>query len=121
MNYNQLSEEERYRISALRAEGATMSEIGRRLGRACSTISRELKRNKYPTDGRYRAYHPARMARGRRKMARAGFQLLNGNRSIICSAATGARNRFWRTVDHRKSLDSLARCQEAAPEALWSL
>ena len=35
-------------------------------------ISRKLKRNKYPTDGRYRAYHAARMARGRRKRARSG-------------------------------------------------
>ena len=72
MAYLQLSEEERYRISAMRMEGTTMSEIARRLGRACSTISRELKRNKYPTDGRYRAYHAARMARGRRKRARSG-------------------------------------------------
>ena len=49
-----------------------MSCIARRLGRSCSTISRELKRNRYPTDGRYRAYHAARMARGRRSRARSG-------------------------------------------------
>ena len=72
MSYSQLSEEERYRIAALRTEGRTMSGIARRLGRACSTISRELNRNKYPTDGHYRAYHAARMARGRRKRARSG-------------------------------------------------
>ena len=72
MNYTQLSEEERYRIGALRSEGRTMSCIARRLGRSCSTISRELKRNRYPTDGRYRAYHAGSMARGRRSRARSG-------------------------------------------------
>jgi transposase, IS30 family len=72
MSYTQLSEEERYQIAALRTEGRTMSCIAKRLGRACSTISRELNRNKYPTDGRYRAYHAARMARGRRRRARSG-------------------------------------------------
>ena len=72
MSYTQLSEEERYQIAALRTEGKTMSCIAKRLGRAYSTISRELDRNKYPTDGRYRAYHAARMARGRRKRARSG-------------------------------------------------
>jgi IS30 family transposase len=72
MSYSQLNEEDRYRIAALRTEGTSMSEIARRLGRACSTISRELKRNRYPTDGRYRAYHAARMARGRRSRSRKG-------------------------------------------------
>ena len=72
MNYKQLSEDERYRIGALRSEGRTMSCIARRLGRSCSTISRELKRNRYPTDGRYRAYHAERMARGRRSRTRQG-------------------------------------------------
>ena len=72
MNYKQLSEEERHRIGALRSEGRNMSFIARRLGRSCSTISRELKRNRYPTDGRYRAYHAASMANGRRKRARSG-------------------------------------------------
>jgi transposase, IS30 family len=72
MSYTQLSEEERYQIGALRSEGRTMSCIARRLGRACSTISRELKRNRYPTDGRYRAYHAASMASGRRRRARMG-------------------------------------------------
>ncbi|MEO7101271.1 MAG: helix-turn-helix domain-containing protein [Luteolibacter sp.] len=44
MNYTQLSEDERNRIGALRSEPWTMSFIARRLGRSCSTTSRELKR-----------------------------------------------------------------------------
>ena len=85
MNYSQLSKEERYRIGALRTEGKTMSCIARRLGRACSTISRELKRNKYPTDGRYRAYHAARMASGRRKRARSGSHFTADDWSFVNS------------------------------------
>jgi transposase, IS30 family len=72
MKYTQLSEEERHRIAALRVEGKSLSTIARRLGRAPSTISREVKRNRYPTDGRYRAYHAERMSRGRRSRARSG-------------------------------------------------
>jgi IS30 family transposase len=72
MKYTQLSEEERYRIAALRVEGKSLSTIARRLGRAPSTISREVSRNRYPTDGRYKAYHAERMARGRRSRARRG-------------------------------------------------
>lgn len=72
MNYTQLSEDERYRIGALRSEGRSMSCIARRLGRSYSTISRELKRNRYSTDGRYRAYHAASMVRGCRSRTRSG-------------------------------------------------
>ena len=72
MKYTQLSEEERHRIAALKVEGKSLSAIARRLGRAPSTVSREVKRNRYPTDGHYRAYHAVRMSRGRRKRARSG-------------------------------------------------
>jgi hypothetical protein len=48
MTYHQLTQEERYRISAHRMAGATQGEIARLLRRSPSTISRELKRNATP-------------------------------------------------------------------------
>ncbi|WP_433916777.1 IS30 family transposase [Streptomyces sp. NBC_01744] len=52
-----LSFHEREEIALLRAQGAGVREIGRRLGRAPSTISRELRRNAATRAGRldYRA------------------------------------------------------------------
>lgn len=72
MSYRHLTQEERYRIAALRVEGLSQAEIARRMRRSASTISREVKRNAYPTDGRYRAEHAHSMARGRRWSARRG-------------------------------------------------
>jgi IS30 family transposase len=43
--YNQLTQEERYQIKAYKESGLTQSKIAQKLGRAKSTISRELKRN----------------------------------------------------------------------------
>lgn len=44
--YSQLSLNERIQIAALQAQGCSLRQIARRLDRAPSTISRELKRNK---------------------------------------------------------------------------
>ena len=46
-----LTLEERERLAALLAEGLSRREIARRLGRAASTISRELRRNALPKGG----------------------------------------------------------------------
>lgn len=43
--YAHLTADERDRIAELRADGASLRAIGRALGRAASTISRELRRN----------------------------------------------------------------------------
>src|SRR3954469_25675056 len=43
--------EERERLAALKAEGLSLRAIARRLGRAASTISRELRRNALPKGG----------------------------------------------------------------------
>jgi len=45
MSYVQLTSNERYVIYHLRLCRLSLREIGRRLGRSHSTISRELKRN----------------------------------------------------------------------------
>src|SRR5215212_9185262 len=43
--------EERERLAALKAEGLSLRAIAARLGRAASTISRELRRNALPRGG----------------------------------------------------------------------
>lgn len=46
MNYKQLTQEERYQISALKKAGMNQKEIAEDLKRSPSSISRELRRNK---------------------------------------------------------------------------
>ena len=57
-----LSEQERIRIADLLAAGVTVRGIAGELGRAPSTISREIRRNSDP-DGRYRPHHAEHAAR----------------------------------------------------------
>jgi IS30 family transposase len=52
--------EERERLAALKAEGLSSRAIARRLGRAASTVSRELRRDALPKGG----YLPAGVRRG---------------------------------------------------------
>lgn len=70
--YHQLSDEERYQIGAMKRAKFSLRAIARELGRSPSTISREIHRNAYPTDGRYKPLHACGMARGRRRRARQG-------------------------------------------------
>jgi IS30 family transposase len=64
-----LSFAEREEIALLRAQGCTVQEVARRIGRAASTISRELRRNAATRSGglEYRAstaqWHAERSAR----------------------------------------------------------
>jgi IS30 family transposase len=84
--YRQITCEQRYRISALRREGACPAAIARRLSRHRSTISRELRRNCSPWDGRYRPSKAQEQANGRRSRSRR-------NRQFEASA--------WRLVESR--------------------
>jgi IS30 family transposase len=59
-----LAEDERVMIADLRAAGHGVRAIGRKLGRAASTISREIRRNR-DKDGRYRPHHAEQAARAR--------------------------------------------------------
>jgi transposase, IS30 family len=61
-----LSEDERVTVADLRWRGHTIRAIGTRLGRAPSTISRELRRNQAP-EGGYRPFRAQRMAAARRR------------------------------------------------------
>ncbi len=70
LNYQHLSQQERYTITALLKTGLSYASIGREINRDKSTISRELSRNRRPT-GRYDAsvahsYNTARRRRTRR-------------------------------------------------------
>jgi IS30 family transposase len=68
-SYRQLTSEERYALATLRRQGYTMRGIARALGRAPSTISREVRRNRRK-DGRYRAFTADQRARARRSRSR---------------------------------------------------
>ena len=57
-----LSEQERIRIADLLAAKVTVRGVAAELGRAPSTISRELRRNRDP-DGMYRPHHAEHTAR----------------------------------------------------------
>jgi len=70
MKYQQLSQDQRGRIGALRHQRLNLRKIAERLGRAPSTISREVRRNRYPTDGAYRALHANGRANARRRNRR---------------------------------------------------
>lgn len=51
-----LREDERIHIADRVREKASIREIPCELGRAPSTISREVRRNRHPTNGQYRSY-----------------------------------------------------------------
>lgn len=68
--YHQLTREERYRITGLRLAGFSQAQIAQQMGRAASTISRELRRNRTHHDGHYRAEKAHKYATARRRRAR---------------------------------------------------
>jgi IS30 family transposase len=61
-----LESEERERLAALKAEGLSLRAIARALGRAASTVSRELRRNALPRGG-YLPVHAEGCHRERRQ------------------------------------------------------
>ena len=56
--YLHLSDAERDQIAVLRASGQSIGAVATALGRAKSTVSRELRRNALPS-GRYSPIHAA--------------------------------------------------------------
>ena len=65
-----LSESERIQIADLASRGLGPTAIGLQLGRAPSTISRELRRNRHPS-GQYRPFHAQAVAAVRRRRPKA--------------------------------------------------
>lgn len=72
MSYHQITPVERYTLSALRTQVPALScaAIARMMGRAPSTISRELKRNSARHDGAYRPSKAQERTNGRRSRSR---------------------------------------------------
>jgi len=74
MGYHQLSEGERYAITNGLRRGDSLRGIAQILGRAASTISREIKRNATRHDGHYRAEKAQQYAVARRRRSRRNSQ-----------------------------------------------
>ncbi|MFT3857655.1 MAG: IS30 family transposase [Aquabacterium sp.] len=70
--YKQLAREERYLISQLLHAGWSQRAIAASLGRAPSTVSREIRRNATTHDGAYRHCKADRYAVARRRRCRRG-------------------------------------------------
>jgi IS30 family transposase len=69
MKYRQITSGERYAIGVLRRRGLSAREIAAELGRAHTSISREIARNSC-SDGGYRPFKASRRTRGRRSRSR---------------------------------------------------
>nr|WP_243725920.1 IS30 family transposase [Actinomadura rubrisoli] len=67
-----LSEDERIVIAEMLQAGGSLRTIAKELGRAPSTISREVRRNRDPRTGRYRPFHAQRRAAVRRARSKQG-------------------------------------------------
>jgi IS30 family transposase len=72
MTYHQLTQEERYLISAHHVAGCSGRAIARLLQRSPSTVSRELRRNATRHDGRYRPSKAQSYTQARRRRCRRG-------------------------------------------------
>jgi IS30 family transposase len=72
--YHQLTQEERYSITALLRMGCSRAEIAGELGRDRSTIYREMNRNATRHDGDYRAAKAQQYSVARRRRVRRGPQ-----------------------------------------------
>ena len=83
-----LSEQERIRIADLLAAKVTVRGIALELGRAPSTISREIRRNSDP-DGRYRPHHAEQAARLRACKPRKRRVAVDGVLAEAVSASAG--------------------------------
>jgi IS30 family transposase len=82
MSYQQLSQHERYTITALLKTGLSFAAVARDIGRNKSTISRELSRNRRPT-GYYTAPVAHSYATARRKRTRRGSHFTKAQWRIV--------------------------------------
>lgn len=92
-----LGEADRIHIADRLREKATVRVIAAELGRASSTVSREIRRNRHPDSGRYRPHAAQARADARRPRPKVGK--IGRNRGCATSSRTtcadgGARNRF---------------------------
>jgi len=81
--YHQLTQQERYSITALSMSGRSKAEIARSLGRHPSTIGREVRRNATMHDGGYRAEKAHSYATARRRRCRRGARFSAENMAQV--------------------------------------
>jgi transposase, IS30 family len=117
-NPRYLAEDERVMIADLRAAGHGVRAIGRKLGRAASTISREIRRNR-DKDGRYRPHHAEQAARARALKPRKRRITLD---AVLGEAVCGLLGKRWspEQVAHelRKSFPG-ERVRWLCPESIY--
>ncbi len=87
-----LSVEERIEIADLHRQCVPVRQIAARLGRAPSTISRELRRNAHPGSADYRPW--AAQRRAARRRARPKPSKISGNPRLRAEIARGLRRRW---------------------------
>ena len=86
-----LSEQDRVVIADLLAAGGAVRSIARELGRAASTVSREVRRN-VDADGRYRPHHAERACRDRARRPRERRVACD---AVLADAVGGLLGRRW--------------------------
>lgn len=91
MLYHQLTQEERYLIAGGRRLLRSQRELAEELGRAPSTISREVRRNVTPHDGGYRGEKAHGYAVARRRRCRRGPQF---SEAVLTEVEMALRRRW---------------------------
>jgi transposase, IS30 family len=92
MTYDQITQEERYQIAALRALGYWGAAIARRLRRHRSTILRELRRNR-TARGPYVAYAANGKAEARRRHSRRNQRVRPQDWARVCRLLAAVESR----------------------------
>lgn len=80
-HYQQLTQEPRYQISALRKTGMSLRDIAKEVGISHSTVSRELSRN--ATDGEYNPLIAQQMSDSRKRAAHKANKVTDTTDTII--------------------------------------
>ena len=85
MTYRQITLQERYALAVLSRQGLSVRAVARGLGRAPSTISRELRRNATRYDGSYRYLLANFYANGRRSRSRRNTRFTAGDWTAVAA------------------------------------
>ena len=117
MGYSQITQEERYMISAMRKEKKSIQEIAEATGRHRSTIQREVKRNS-DREGAYRAGKADQKARSRRRHSHRNFKFGPDQWAIVDEYI----KKDWspEQISNRLSVDRILEiCTESIYQHVW--
>src|SRR5690349_25090954 len=103
LGYSHLLDEERDHIAALKAAGRSIGAIAKAVGRAKSTVSRELRRNALPS-GRYSPLHAAG-AYQRRRRRDAVLERDRRLRDFVCDRLRSEERRVGKECSSRWSAE----------------